>query len=218
MLQIFRNNYSLIFDYAIYGERHSGTNFLEQCIHQKFQLNRTRFYGDKHFFGWAKPETITYKGKHTLFIGIVRNPYDWIISMFNMPHHAHPHHRYDIKTYITHQWLSVDINLNEILADRNFYTNERYKNIFEMRKTKYSYLSEDMPFIAQNYVLISYEYFLHNHYRILDTIGKKFYLPSKGIPPDKIHKSPYNMTSEIKSIIDTNIDWQVEETLGYFPK
>ncbi len=82
MLQIFRSKYEWIFDYTIYGERHSGTNFLESCIKQQFGLDITYFYGFKHFFGWTKPEILTYKARHTLFLGITRHPYDWNSSKF----------------------------------------------------------------------------------------------------------------------------------------
>ena len=215
MLQLYRTNPLLIFEYAIYGERHSGTNFLEQCMNSCFDIPRTSFYCTKHFFGWTKPETITYKARHVLFIGIVRNPYDWIKSMHNLPHHIHPHKSYDIKNLIMTEWMSVNSALLEMMEDRNFLTGERYKNIFELRQVKYNYLLNTMPTIAQNYVLISYEHFIKNHKNILNIIEQKFCLKRTGQPPESIVKHPYGISDDIKQIIDSNLDWTLEEALGY---
>lgn len=215
MLQLYRTNPLLIFEYAIYGERHSGTNFLEQCMNSCFDIPRTNFYCSKHFFGWTKPVTITYKARHVLFIGIVRNPYDWIKSMFIEPHHIHPHRLWKFKTFITSEWSSVHHSFQEIMEDRNFLTKERYKNIFELRQVKYNYLLNTMPTIAQNYVLISYEHFIKNHKNILNIIGEKFHLKKVGEPPESIVKYPYELPHDIKEIIDSNLDWNLEEAFGY---
>jgi hypothetical protein len=37
--------------YTIYGERCSGTNYLENIINMNFDVNVTWEYGWKHFFG-----------------------------------------------------------------------------------------------------------------------------------------------------------------------
>ena len=43
---------------------------------------------------------------------------------------------------------------NEIMEDRNIYTGERYKNIFELRYTKMKFLSEDLPNKVKHYTFI----------------------------------------------------------------
>lgn len=218
MLQICRTNSYFIDQFSIYGERHSGTNFLEQCISQQFGLNKTEFYGHKHFFGWVKPETITYKGRHTLFACTVRNPYDWIMAMISLPHHIHVHRYQDIEKFLLDEWYSVNHLNNEILEDRNYINKKRYQNIFELRKYKNIYLSQIMPIIAQNYLLISYDTFLKNHKNYLNIISNRLNLRTKNPPPEPIYKSAYHMPSNIKDIIDQNIDWSIEESLGYFKK
>jgi hypothetical protein len=220
MLQICRDRYELIFDFTIYGERHSGTNFLERCIKQKFGLNLTYFFGFKHFFGWMKPEKITYS-RNTLFIGIVRNPYDWLLSFYNAPHHVPKENKHDIKKFLTNEWYSIDYHKKEILTDRNFFAkpfnptrpseiyslSPRYKNIFELRRNKCVYLSQMMPMIASNYILISYDMFIKNHQTYLNIIGNRFAFKSIGEPPNLEKKSSYGITAEISDIINNNIDW-----------
>lgn len=217
MLQLYCSRSAYIDKFTIYGERHSGTNFLESCIKQRFGLELTYFFGFKHFFGWAKPETISYhkSSLHTLFIGIVRDPYQWTIGMLNAPHHIHPHRTVNILSFLTNEWYSTDYHEKEIMDDRNFMTKQRYKNIFDMRTTKYRYLAEIMPVIAPNYVLFSYDTFLKNHDNYLNILQNRFYLKKIGDAPKPVIKNPYYVNPEIKSIIDTNLDWELEESLGF---
>jgi len=215
-MQLFRSKYELIFNFTIYGERHSGTNFLESCISQRFDLPITYHYDFKHFFGWQKPERITYKGRHTLFCGIVRDPYDWIMAMNRLPHHV-PKQNIGLPQMLLNEWYSV-LGGNEILTDRNYTSKNRYKNIFELRKTKLLFLVEIMPVIASNYILLSYEEFIHNHYFILNLIGHRYNLhkANKTAPPGQIKKRL--VPDDIKKIIDDNIDWNVEKLVGYEPR
>jgi hypothetical protein len=215
MLQICNIGSVYIDKFALYGERHSGTNFLEKCLVHKFGISKTEYYGNKHFFGWTKPETISYKDKHVLFIGIVRNPYDWIMAMINQPHHIEPHRLQHINSFLLNEWFSTDYHHQEILQDRNFITKIRYQNIFHMRSTKYRFLSEIMPVIAPNYVLLSYDTFLKNYDNYLNIISNRFYLKKIGSAPEPVNKIPYLVPSYIKEIIDNNIDWAAEESLGF---
>lgn len=218
MLQLCSSKISYIDQFVIYGERHSGTNFIEQCFVNKFGLNRTGYYDNKHFFGWAKPETITYRGRHTLFIGTVRNPYDWIMAMINQPHHIHLSRLANIRSFLLSEWYSTDYHGREILEDRNFSNKKRYKNIFEMRTSKYRFLNETMPVVAQNYVLLSYDTFLKNYDNYLNIVSNRFNLKIIGQPPTLQNKNSYLVNSEIKDIIDSNVDWILEESLGFFKR
>jgi len=220
MLHLCRSKYEWIDKFTIYGERHSGTNFLEACIKQQFGLNLTYFYGFKHWLGFAKPERITYD-RHILFLAIVRNPYDWLTAFFNAPHHVPVQSTLYLENFLTNEWYSVDRYGNEIMEDRNYTTRpnlKRYKNIFELRKQKCMYLSQEMPILASNYVLLSYDSFLKNHYNYLNIIGQRFDLKKIGSPPSLILKNTIYMEPHIKNLIDSNLDWAVEESLGYFQR
>jgi hypothetical protein len=43
------------------------------------------------------------------------------------------------------------------MNDRNIYTGERYKNIFELRYTKNKFLIDDLPNKVKNHILLRYE-------------------------------------------------------------
>lgn len=220
MLQICSSKTCYIDKFVIYGERHSGTNFLEQCFRNRFGLSKTDYFGNKHFFGWTKPELITHhkSSLHTLFIGIVRNPYDWIMAMINSPHHIEYARLGNIPHFLTSEWYSTHLTGQEILIDRNFITKLRYKNIFDMRTTKYKYLSQIMPIIAHNYILLSYDSWLKNYHNYLNIISNRFNLKNIGQEPDLWNKHPYQISDNIHTIIDNNCDWALEESLGFFKR
>ena len=217
MLQTHRDPH-YIDRFTIYGERHCGTNFLEACVKEQFGLDVTYRFGWKHFFGFTKPEVIMYN-RQILFIGIVRNPYDWIMANIKLKHHIPPENRTSTIDFLTKEWYSIDNwTKKEIMQDRNYITKERYKNIFELRKYKIIYLSQYMPMYAANYVLMSYDSFVRNHMNFLNIIGEKFRLKTISKPPQVHINDPYFVPQDIKEIIESNIDWDLEASVGYFRK
>lgn len=145
--------------FTIYGERCSGTNYLENIINLNFDIEITWKYGWKHFYGF----TDLSDNQDTLFICITRNPYDWMNSLYRNPHHLCYDIRENIQNFINNSIFSFDDNNNntdeskEIIEDRNIYTGERYKNIFDLRHNKLKYLIETLPILVKNYILIRYE-------------------------------------------------------------
>jgi hypothetical protein len=76
----------MIKKYTIYGERCSGTNYLENLIDKNFDIKITWEFGWKHFFGFNDNQLKN--SDDTLFICIVRNPVDWINSFYRELHHS----------------------------------------------------------------------------------------------------------------------------------
>jgi hypothetical protein len=73
--------------YTILGERHSGTKLVEKIIKFNTNLLYDNQYGWKHGFGFHNPELFI-NNTSTLFLCLVRNPYDWLLSFFKEPHHV----------------------------------------------------------------------------------------------------------------------------------
>lgn len=215
----------MIKNIKIYGERNSGTNLLQAiCSGSSFYHNAktkafdipivTRQFGWKHFFGFHD-ESIKKDGEETLFIGIVRNPYDWTMALYNTKHHI-PMPNRQMNGFLLNEWYSVELKPTsktygkEIMGDRNWHTGKRYKNIFELRKNKLLYLCETMPKIAKNYVFIRYEDLCLDVDKIMNNIKTKYNLKinDKYLRPKQ--KPPYKVPTSIKNIIDQNIDWEIE--------
>lgn len=153
---------------TIYGERCSGTNYLEQLLVTNFDVNIIWNYGWKHFFGYNDLSN----SDDVLFIGIVRNIYDWINSFYREQHHLSLEFR-DLFKFLDGEFYSVyDLQNNEIMQDRNLENNKRYKNIFELRHVKNKFLIEIMPKLVKNYLLITYDDLIHNFNGIMNKIKK----------------------------------------------
>lgn len=220
MIQIYKDPH-FIDKFTIYGERHTGTKFLEQSITSTFSLNVTYFFGFKHWLGFCKPETITYKDRGTLFFGTTRHPYDWLNSFFNLPHHVPRENRNTFEHFLLNEWYSVNSQKQEITQDRNFntpYPHTKYKNIFDLRKNKLKYLTLVMPEIAKNYVLVSYEFMTAHHEQFINLISNRFHLIKRGSPAIPIIRPQIILDTKIKEIIDSNIDWSLESIFGYYPR
>ena len=212
--------------FTIFGERCSGTNFLEHAIKENFELEYTIKYAWKHFFGHYSFENNEEEDK-TLFIGIVRNPITWIDSLFAKMHHIPDENKLNIKTFLFNEFYSVyEDRPEEIMEDRHIDTKKRYKNIFEMRDVKNQYLINDMKGKVKNYILIRYEDLRDNYNVILDFLKTKFNLVPKNkeyITIDtykgnnkKIYvKKNVTLTKKIINVIKKNINNEQEKSLGY---
>ena len=78
---------------VIYGERCSGTNYLENSLKKNFNCSIEKYkYYHKHFFGFFDFENDkNLDTDNTIFIGIVREPFEWMNSFrkkqFHLPKH-----------------------------------------------------------------------------------------------------------------------------------
>ena len=227
-----------ISNFAILGERCSGTNFLEETITSNFNLKYTAEYGNKHFFCYND----YYKNSNnTLFIGIIRNPIYWINSFSRALHHVPEINRRSLNNFLFNEFYSVEDEINiqntnkkyytykyEInKKDLNYITNNKYKNIFELRKVKNDFLLNVIPKKVKNYILINYEDLLFNYTYVLKNIKKKFnlqqkynyFVENKNYKKSHIYKFVQQrqilLSPRTVEIIWQNLDKEQEQLLGY---
>lgn len=214
MLYINNKNYNIT-NFTIYGERHCGTKLLHDLINRNFQLPLTWKYGFKHWYGFCD-NSILEQADNTLFIGIVRNPYDWIMAMKKIPYHLKINKYRSMEDLLFKEWCSFDDEDKEIIHDRNYITGNRYKNIFDMRSHKLNYLINYMPFLVNKYILIRYEDLILDMDNFILTISKFYRLHryEKYLP--RSYNNGYAIPKNILSIINDNLDWSVENKLGYY--
>jgi len=184
--------------FIIYGERCSGTNFLENAILENFDIEISWEQGSKHFFCFNKYDNRNFDD--TLYIGIIRNPIYWINSFSKELYHVPEINRKNIKNFLFNEFYSVNDEIKVLpkiqsvlfnnkpkqiykyttmTEDLNYITNTKYKNIFELRKIKNDYLMNIMPSKVKNYILINYENLLSNYEGTLELIKNKFNLIQK---------------------------------------
>lgn len=220
-----KSNLLPINNFTIYAERHCGTNFLEEYISSSFLFENSPLpviwdYGHKHWFGFDN-DIISSIGQKTLFIGIIRDPYNWLISMKRMPHHLrnwngkmHENPFVDIHDFLTSEIESYHHG-TEILKDHHIYEHRRYKNIFELREVKNNYLINTMPTIAENYILINYELLHSNIYKFIETVNNNFSISFNKFIPNDISKRDYGINQDYLGLINDNLCWETENKLGY---
>ena len=170
---------------TIYGERCSGTNYLEELLKLNFEIELVWDYGWKHFFGF---NDLSKGSDDVLFVGIIRNLHDWLNALYRDPHHLPTHLTINTQAFLNDTFYSVysfkeesrEIKKTynnfystkkdeEIMTDRNMETNERYKNIFELRLVKNRFLVDKMPRLVKHYCLITYDDLTNN---FVDIMGK----------------------------------------------
>ena len=171
---IVTKNNSKIDYFCIFGERCSGTNFLEQALLENFHIQIHEYQVNKHFFGQKELP----KEDNILYIGIVRHPYTWINSFYKYPYFVNKNIRNNKHKFINNEFWCQDGN-NEIIQDRNIFTKKRYKNIFELRKVKLEFLHDKLPLLAKNYILIKYEDLRDDYENTLNFIKQQFNLLTK---------------------------------------
>ena len=182
----------------IYGERCSGTNFLENAILENFNIEISWEQGSKHFFCFNDYSKRNFDD--TLYIGIIRDPIYWINSFSKEFHHVPEINRKNLKNFLFNEFYSVNDEIElapklqtilfnnksqkvyrytTMIEDLNYITHKKYKNIFELRKLKNDYLINMMPNKVKNYILINYEKLLNNYEETLELIKNKFNLIQK---------------------------------------
>ena len=212
--------------FSILGERCSGTIFTEYAIKENFEIYYKRLK-EKHFFGF-NDEFLN--DPDTLYIFVIRNPVDWIDSFFKRTHHVPPENKQNIYNFIRNEFYSIYeegalIN-TEIMEDRNMNTNERYRDIFELRKVKNDYIINDFSKKVENLMVIRYEDLRDDYENTLDRIKERFQLKKcctdykkiqryKGTYSALYSKKPILLPENIIDEIKKKIDIEQEASLGY---
>jgi hypothetical protein len=204
-----------IYNFTILGERHSGTNWLEKLIGIKCRLPITWEYGFKH---WINLENLSLyqNSSNTLFICITRNIYDWIYSFYKEPHHIRLPLTKNLDNFMSLGWESDKKELN-------FVSNQSYKNIFELRKSKLEYYYHYMPFLVDNLLIIKYEDLRKDPLEVLNFIVSNYknINMSDGLPHNiaikKLHYLKLKYSEQQIGFINDHAYWKYENLYDYRP-
>lgn len=223
------NFYSLITKpikyFTIFGERHSSTNFLEYVLKSNLHIEPTWYFGHKHWIGNSKWADID-QSRNVLFIGIVRNIYDWIGGMRKNPHHLSLLSSKNYDSLIIEPFISCDYDKKSqkmvYCNDRNYIKQTFYKNIFEARYYKNVFLYHYMPLLADNYVLLRFEDFTKHHQEITNFISKEFeiqtlrrYRINTDYHNESLKNKNYKLPFHIENEITKKTIWEAEYIYGY---
>ena len=215
------------------GERCSGTNYLEKLVKENFKNIDLSFkYEHKHF-----TTDFNYDPTNTLVICIVRNPYDWLRSLYIQPHQLVDLWGLPFEIFIkkiAKSYLNFTVEYDppskraiakkkKLLAGSDNII-ESYPNVLAMRKYKLQkYFTSPFP----NVEIITYDN-LVNNLEILSDIAKKYGITTKhptinniikykGLTNEKdyvpISYPPISL--DVLEYINNELDWELENKLGF---
>lgn len=220
MIILSQSSHNPIKDFTIMAERHCGTNFIEKYMNKVYGLKNNTEYGPKHFFGFNDKYILDHSD-NTIIIGIVRNPYDWLMAMYNKPWHmrkcdGHPNPMDTLEKLLTKKIRNFWKN-KEMSYDRHIKEHRLYKDIFELREDKHNYLLETLPKLAKNYILINYETLCNNIKLFTDNLNQNFSIKINHLDNSFIQKK-YTIPDETTlNTINAKLIWKTENILGYYP-
>jgi hypothetical protein len=158
----------MIEKYCVFGERCSGTTYLENLIESNFGLPRTDEFGIKHLWNMTD-----FTGSDTtLFIGIEREMLSWLDSIARSPHQVQPYCPLDYNTLFFKPFRSY----------WQYKVVDEYENIIECRTTKSNIILNLFPKVLRYYYFIKYEDLVAEPIAFLELIKNKFNLTPKLIP------------------------------------
>ena len=159
--------------FALFGERCSGTKYIEKLLVES-GLEKNILFGGKHWFlpklyihrpelnnstdldgghgrgGYLKPTDP--KSDEVLFVVIARNPYQWVASMYNTPHQMDEMEYDDRYSFLTNKYYCTHPN-NPILKESFI---EEAENIIDIRNKKHTHWM-NLSRLVKHFVIINYD-------------------------------------------------------------
>lgn len=147
---------------VVFGERCSGTTYLEKLLHSNFGMEVSIQFGLKHL--WRMTDFSD--SDTTLFIGIERELVSWLDSFAKTPHQVVPYTPLDYN-------LLFFGRIQSYLGDEKV---EDFANIMECRQQKSQFITFLLPKLVKNYYYTSYEDLKADPIRFLTNITEQFSL------------------------------------------
>lgn len=224
---------SLNFKIQIFGERCSGTNYLEQLLAKNFPSLQIGWdFGWKHFF---HKKGVEHASDH-LFVILYRNPFDWVKSFQKHPWHTAHHLRgIPISEFIRQEWQCIwdedafktpddPIYGTEMACERCPVTGNRFANVLKMRSAKIRDWESLREKVTRS-IYVRYEDLRNEPDTFIDNVSNLFCVESaqKFINIDtykgmggKYRPSAYNpLTRDDIQFIIQELDEPLELSIGY---
>jgi hypothetical protein len=170
----------------IFGERCSGTNYLEALLANNLPDTPVCWdYGFKHFFPQARLDD----SADSLFVIIYRHPLDWLRSLYRSPWHVAPGLRnIPFPEFIRSEWWCVwdeDAGISrsdsrygsEMMMERRPDTGARFTDVLAMRTAKI-HAWETIRDRAAHSFYINYERLRDDPEKIIRIITRDFDIPA----------------------------------------
>ena len=221
----------------LYGQRCSGTNYLQRLIEQNLPGLKVSFcFGYKH----STPKNLHQPHDDCLFCVIYRDPYTWLQSLHQNAWHAHPRMRdAPFSEFIRLPWHCIydhesctppddPMYGKEMMHERHPESGLRYANVMQMRSDRirrWQFLSARV----KHFWWVQYESLCRLPELMIDDLaeaaGRRRCRPFrpviqyKGIRscPAYVPKRYAPISTADRAFITAELNWRVENRIGYFP-
>ena len=223
--------------FQIFGERCSGTNYLQSLLEKNFPDCKISWkYGWKHFPCWYDTPWVRAfhfendpiyselsENKEFLFIIIFRHPYDWLRSFYLQPHHvAEEHNHASFSTFIRDRWR---LNRHCYKYDLDPINLCELENVMRLRTAKIRNMLKIKEKVLNVYY-VNYEILRDKPHKVIAEISRLFSLKKqKKFRKQKNYKGNkgkrYNpikyaaISMEDIYYINIHLDRELEAYLGY---
>lgn len=224
-------------NYQIFGERNSGTNYLEKLLSHNIELSSTNDFGYKHWFiknHYPRgPKNITTDNEclkklshsnETLFIYIVREPLGWLQSMHRTPWHAPNHSGLTFSEFIRKPWIcyertapvehGIDSQTPWFPSKDGTFQIEKAKNICDLRNLKNQhFLSLDGD--VKNFFIIRQDQLLEDLTFMIEKFGLKLKNYKIELPDYRPPVPAQEIALSDLEFIKRELDLRLENLLGF---
>lgn len=182
--------------YQIYEEMYSRDTHIERLLVKNFEIK------------CSGKRSYEYDNDDILFIGIVRESYYWINSIYINRKDIWNDEELNKKTPI--EFITAEIPKDEEMK-------EKYKNIYRFREIRSRFLLYDLRTKVKNYILLKYEDVRDKPEEILEFLWKEFNLTKKSEHFEDVESSHIqDMNRPIpREAFLKNLNIHVELQLGY---
>lgn len=229
----------------ICGERCSGTNYVRFLLHANFPHVVAAPWiesGHKHWLWWFgrpldeeklqklrySPKAVTLSdSENCLFVIVVRSPYDWVRSFYQIPHSVHP----DLLGkgffhFLSSEWKASRFEgLYEEIDNCNPWTGQPFPNVLRLRKYKIqNYLFAST--LVDNYLFVRYEDVRDNPEAFISFVADYYNLKKSerfctidnhlGTGRPFVEPKYTVIHPEELEFINDQLDWLLEGAVGYF--
>ena len=214
-------------NFTIFGERNSGTTYLQHILEYQLKIPFTDKYGHKHRYiknlyprGEANSTTDNLcivdvdniEADNTLFIVCVRNPIDWVVKTYQRPHMFRNIDKSSLYNFTIHKYLCYHkhqpyyYKINPEVTHPHLYFIEQADDLIKLRNMKYKHFYKLTKKVKHSYI-VRLEHFKDD----IEGLIKKYNLikHNSDYPRYRIPNT-YNIDDRTKQFVINHIKNQID--------
>jgi len=217
--------------FMVKGERCSGTTYLSNLLIHNLNIKVYKYQCWKHgYLQLNSLDDMAYEQFNVPTIFIFRDVFDWLRSFYLMPHHLEGAYsgrwikNISFSEFLRREVKNFDDNNNERMLDKHPFHLRDPKNMLELRKWKIEHWLNYRTTGRPTYYL-KYEDLRENPEKIIREINNLYFNVEFQFRNWTLYKSNqqkiyqpkqyFNISDDDYQFILDNVDWDLENKIGY---